>query len=94
MIASRTCSNCKRDLPATDLYFYKRKTAKFGLDTYCKVCRKAMTKRAYYGKREEIPPEEKKAAKKVPFDVMAFEDRKKRLSHHTASMDRPVGTVE
>ncbi len=35
---TKKCPKCKRILPATPVYFYRRKKAKFGLDSYCKEC--------------------------------------------------------
>ena len=35
---TKRCPKCKRILPATPVYFYRRKKAKTGLDSYCKEC--------------------------------------------------------
>ncbi|MHA2400343.1 MAG: endonuclease domain-containing protein [Promethearchaeota archaeon] len=37
-IKTKICPKCKRILPATPVYFYRRKRAKLGLDSYCKEC--------------------------------------------------------
>jgi len=37
-IKTKKCPKCKRVLPASPVYFYRRKGAKFGLDSYCKEC--------------------------------------------------------
>ncbi|MCK4687611.1 MAG: endonuclease VII domain-containing protein [Candidatus Lokiarchaeota archaeon] len=37
-IKTKKCPKCKKVLPASPVYFYRRKGAKFGLDSYCKEC--------------------------------------------------------
>lgn len=37
-LKTKKCPKCKRILPATPAFFYRRKGAKFGLDSYCKEC--------------------------------------------------------
>ena len=37
-VETKKCPKCKKILPATPVYFYRRKRAKFGLDSYCKEC--------------------------------------------------------
>lgn len=38
---TKTCTKCKRDLPANSEYFYKEKAGKFGLRSKCKECMNA-----------------------------------------------------
>ena len=45
------CSKCKNEYPFTLDYFGKHKVR--GLDTYCKTCRKAITKSNYYANKEK-----------------------------------------
>ncbi len=35
---TKNCPKCKQILPATPVYFYRRKRGKYGLDSYCKEC--------------------------------------------------------
>jgi len=37
-IKTKICPRCRRTLPATPNYFYRRKKGKFGLDSSCKEC--------------------------------------------------------
>ena len=46
---TKKCSNCKRVLPATTIYFYRNKKAKYGLESKCKDCL-----RKYYTLRNKI----------------------------------------
>lgn len=38
-IERKTCSYCTRSKPATKEFFDGKKSGKYGLDTYCKICR-------------------------------------------------------
>jgi hypothetical protein len=38
--ANKTCSVCNKDFPATLDFFYKHRTTKTGLGSYCKICTK------------------------------------------------------
>lgn len=40
----KQCSKCKKELLATDCFFYKKKGGKFGLCSECKVCMKRYQK--------------------------------------------------
>ena len=48
----KICTQCKKELPATEKYFYKDKKGKYGLRSVCKKCK---CKGAKYEYPEEIP---------------------------------------
>lgn len=71
----KTCSKCKKELPATAEFFYREKRGKYGLRSYCKECRKKQYKswqknNPNYWKgyrennREKILQNDRKASKK------------------------------
>ena len=35
----KVCTKCGKEFPATEEFFYKQKTGKFGLHATCKTCR-------------------------------------------------------
>lgn len=43
----KTCTKCRRKFPATTEHFHRDKTRDDGLNHYCKLCRKEMSKRFY-----------------------------------------------
>jgi 5-methylcytosine-specific restriction endonuclease McrA len=67
MMNTKICNKCERELPATDVYFQKRKNRKFGVVSTCKECfseyqrqyrqknkeKIAKTKKVHYQKNKE-----------------------------------------
>lgn len=55
----KACIKCKKSLPRTDEWFYKKKTSEDGLDNTCKECKREYNKN-YWKKNKETLSEKKK----------------------------------
>lgn len=64
MIKKKTCSICKKILPATTNYFNKHPNCKYGLNSKCRECTKKIAKEYYYKNRKKIIEKEKQRRKK------------------------------
>ena len=51
---TKKCSRCKRVLPATSDYFYRRKEGKYGLDYICKECKRKWDKAHHRIKKHDV----------------------------------------
>ena len=56
----KICTKCREELPATDEFFYKRSSGKFGLHAHCKKCFSRRCKRYYRVNEEHIKAQVKK----------------------------------
>ena len=68
-IKTKVCSKCGRELPIEN--FYKNHTCKDGFDTTCKECKNA------YAKEWQKNNREKKKARKIEEERIAFESKYK-----------------
>lgn len=50
----KVCPKCKRRLPATNEYFARNKSGKYGLNAQCKECKIEYAKRHYTANRDRI----------------------------------------
>jgi len=51
---TKVCTKCGKELPATKEYFNANKNRKYGLSSYCKVCKKIYNKKHREENKEKI----------------------------------------
>lgn len=83
MELTKICTKCNIEKPATNEYFAKKKSGKYGLNSYCKECKNEYNSK-YYTKNKETILEQKKE--------YHIQNRDRRLEynkqHHWENRDR------
>ena len=51
---TQVCTKCDREFPATEKYFYKKKTGKYGLRAICKECENKQNEQYREANKEKI----------------------------------------
>jgi Zn finger protein HypA/HybF involved in hydrogenase expression len=70
----RRCTKCKLIYPENNEYFGKHKTNPSGLDTYCKICRKEVTRESYHKNKTSWQNTHKKTSIEKQNKIIQFKN--------------------